>query len=189
MPIFAPTIIPEVELSRVVVGPEDSLETTVAVPKVDKGPKLDDVILPEIKLPITRRALPLPPAGPLGYHHGHKPQGRESSRAPVWAVGRGLFGAKEDKGSRSYQTAPGIVFAYRLHVVRPKGKGNAEGEVFSDRTVFLTGEAGEDDDDEGEEMELVAVDAETARNDPDMDPDTFSDEQKLEEGDESYTVN
>jgi hypothetical protein len=99
-----------------------------------------------------------------------------------------LSGAKEDKSNRSYQTAPGIVFAYRLHVIRPKGEGNAEGEVFSDRTAFLTGEAGEDDDDEVEQMELVAVDAETARNDLDMDSDAFSDEQKLEEGDEESYV-
>lgn len=104
-------------------------------------------------------------------------------------VGGGLSGANEDKSSRSYETAPGIVFAYRLHVIRPKGEDNAEGGVFSDRTAFLTGEAGEDDDDEVEEMELMAVDAETIRNDLDMDPDAFCDEQKLEEGDEeSYIV-
>jgi hypothetical protein len=100
-----------------------------------------------------------------------------------------LSGANEDKSNRSYQTAPGIVFAYRLHVIRPKGGGIAEGEVFSDRTAFLTGEAEEDGDDEVEEMELVAVDAETARNDLDVELDAFGDEQKLEDGDEeSYIV-
>lgn len=104
-------------------------------------------------------------------------------------VGGGLSGANEHTSNRSYQTAPGIVFAYRLHVLRPKREGNAEGELFSDRTAFLTGEAGEDSDGDVEEMELVAVDAETARNDLDIDLDAFGDEQRLEEGDEeSYIV-
>ena len=102
-------------------------------------------------------------------------------------VGGGLSVANERTSNRSYQTAPGIVFAYRLHVIRPKSEDSAEGQLFSDRTAFLTGEAGDEDDDE--EMELVAVDAETARNDLDMDLDAVGDEQKLEEGDEeSYVV-
>lgn len=103
-------------------------------------------------------------------------------------VGGGLSGAREDKRNRSHDTAPGIVFAYRLHVIRPKGEEGAEGGIFSDRTAFLTGEAGEDGEDEEEEMEIVVVDSETVRNDLDLDPDTFSDEQKLEEGDEESFV-
>ncbi len=104
-------------------------------------------------------------------------------------VGGALSGANERTSNRSYQTAPGIVFAYRLHVVRPKSEDDAEGKLFVHRTAFLTGEAGEGDDEEAEEMEFVAVDAETARDDLDVGLKAFSDEQKLEEGDEeSYVV-
>ncbi|KAK4118025.1 hypothetical protein N657DRAFT_464573 [Parathielavia appendiculata] len=107
---------------------------------------------------------------------------------PVEAGG-GLSGSNEHTSNRSYQTAPGIVFAYRLHVIRPKGEDDAEGGLFSDRTAFLTGEAGDDDEEEVGEMELVAVDVKTVRNDLDLDPDVFGNEQKLEEGDEeSYVV-
>ncbi|KAK3375676.1 hypothetical protein B0T24DRAFT_698101 [Lasiosphaeria ovina] len=107
--------------------------------------------------------------------------------APV-EVGGGVSGAREDTGSRSYETAPGIVFAYRLHVIRPKGQGNVEGEIFSDRAAFLTGEEAAEGE---EEVELVAVDVDTARNDLDLEPDAFSDEQKLaknEQGDEESYV-
>lgn len=60
--------------------------------------------------------------------------------------------------------------------------------MFSDRTALLTGEAGgNEDDDVVEEMELVALDAETSRNDLGVNPDAFGDEQKLaEEGEEFY---
>ncbi len=103
-------------------------------------------------------------------------------------VGGGLSGANEWTSNRSYQTAPGIVFAYRLHVIRPKSEDNVEGALFSDRTAFLTGEAGEGDDDEVDEMEFVAVDVETAKDDLDMDVNAVGDEQKLEEGDEESYV-
>ncbi|KAL8417660.1 hypothetical protein RB594_001349 [Gaeumannomyces avenae] len=110
-----------------------------------------------------------------------------AGRTPLGLRGE-LSGAREDTSDRSYQTAPGIVFAYRLHVIRPKGDGDAEGGVFSDRIAFLTGGAEDSDGDEDEEMELVAVDAETARNDLDMDPDALGEEQKFEEGDEESYV-
>lgn len=46
---------------------------------------------------------------------------------------------------------------------------------------------GNEDDDVVEEMELVALDAETSRNDLGVNPDAFGDEQKLaEEGEEFY---
>ncbi|KAI1742162.1 hypothetical protein F4680DRAFT_41820 [Xylaria scruposa] len=42
----------------------------------------------------------------------------------------------------SYDTAPGIVFAYRLHVIRTRRAGLETG-LFSHKSAFLTGAAGE----------------------------------------------
>jgi hypothetical protein len=84
-----------------------------------------------------------------------------------------------------YETAPGIVFAYRLHVIRPKRAG-AEAELFSDRTAFFSG--GPEDDEEEEGMEAVEVNAAVLREDLDLDLDGYE-ERWIEEGDdESYVV-
>lgn len=100
-------------------------------------------------------------------------------------LGGGISGSNERKENKSFETAPGIVFAYRLHVIRPK-RGTVEGELFSERTAFLTGEPG---DDEEEEMELVAVDSTVVRQDLDLEIDAFDRDQKLEGGyEESYIV-
>ncbi|KAI0440551.1 hypothetical protein F4803DRAFT_526845 [Xylaria telfairii] len=83
-----------------------------------------------------------------------------------------------------YETATGIVFAYRLHVIRPKSTGE-EGELFSDRTAFFSGEA--EDDGEEEEMEMVEASGAVLRQDLDLEPDEY-DERKVEGEEESYVV-
>ncbi|KAK4059545.1 hypothetical protein Trihar35433_10821 [Trichoderma harzianum] len=61
-------------------------------------------------------------------------------------------------------TAPGIIFAYSLHVIREKGAGNVESEIFSRRTSFMTG-IGEED----VEIELAEVLLEDLLEDPEED--------------------
>lgn len=64
-----------------------------------------------------------------------------------------------------YETAPGIVSAYRLHMVREKRDGGAESELFSHRTAFYSGEAEDSDDDDNMEMECVDVTAKVVNED------------------------
>lgn len=52
-------------------------------------------------------------------------------------VGSGLSGSSERKITDSYDTAPRIVFAYRLSIIRTKRAG-VEVELFSDKGAFLT---------------------------------------------------
>ncbi|KAF3406267.1 hypothetical protein DPV78_000394 [Talaromyces pinophilus] len=51
--------------------------------------------------------------------------------------GSGLSGSSERRVTDSYDTAPGIVFAYRLSIIRTKRAG-VEVELFSDKGAFLT---------------------------------------------------
>ncbi|KAH7191836.1 uncharacterized protein B0J16DRAFT_331829 [Fusarium flagelliforme] len=67
-------------------------------------------------------------------------------------VGGSLSGGNETTKTDSYETAPGIVFAYRLHVIRPRGSGSLGSEMFSHRKAFMSGEA------EAESMEIMDVD-------------------------------
>jgi hypothetical protein len=86
--------------------------------------------------------------------------------------------------NNSYETAPGIVFAYQVHVIRPKDTGE-EDELFSDRTAFFSGEA---DDEEVEELEAVGVNGVILRQDLDAPLDDY-DEKRFEEADDkSYIV-
>lgn len=55
-------------------------------------------------------------------------------------VGAGLSGSRERTVMDSYDTAPGIVFVYRLSIIRIKRAG-VEVELFSDKGAFLTGNA------------------------------------------------
>jgi hypothetical protein len=55
-------------------------------------------------------------------------------------VNTGLSGSRERKTMDSYDTAPGIVFAYRLFIIRTKRAG-VEVELFSDKGAFLTGDS------------------------------------------------
>lgn len=44
-----------------------------------------------------------------------------------------------------YETAPGIIFAYRLHVIRARRSGLATG-VFEHKSAFMTGTGHRDDE-------------------------------------------
>lgn len=55
-------------------------------------------------------------------------------------VGTGLSGSSEREATDSYDTAPGIVFAYRLFIIRTRRAG-VEVELFSDKGAFLTGDS------------------------------------------------
>ncbi|KAJ4152363.1 hypothetical protein NW754_004156 [Fusarium falciforme] len=66
-------------------------------------------------------------------------------------VGGSLSGGVERTKVDSYETAPGIVFAYRLHVIRPKSSGSSQSEMFSSSKAFWTDKA------ETEPMEVVVV--------------------------------
>lgn len=91
------------------------------------------------------------------------------------AVNRG-----QDKND-SYKTAPGVVFAYRLHVIRTKRDGDVETELFSYRTAFLTGEG--DDEDPEEEWEQAEVSKNVLLDDMKIDPN-FDEYSFGEEGEE-----
>ncbi|KAJ3567927.1 hypothetical protein NPX13_g6599 [Xylaria arbuscula] len=99
-------------------------------------------------------------------------------------LGGNVSGTRGDTQKNGYETAPGIVFAYRLHVIRPKRTGE-EGELFSDRTAFFSGEAENDDDEE--ELEIIEVNGEVLRQDLDLEPDSY-DEKEIEGEDECYVV-
>ncbi|KAM0452242.1 hypothetical protein ACHAPV_008731 [Trichoderma viride] len=88
-----------------------------------------------------------------------------------------------DEAKNSYETAPGIVFAYRLHVIRPKDAGE-EGELFSDRTAFFSGEA----EDEDEEIEIVEANGSVLQEDLDEPPDCYSEKWFEDIDDESYII-
>ncbi|KAH6685687.1 hypothetical protein F5X68DRAFT_240895 [Plectosphaerella plurivora] len=70
-------------------------------------------------------------------------------------VGAGSSVSKGREWSHEYSTAPGIVFAYRLHVIRSRGDG-AESELHSEKTAFMTGD-GEESEDEMEAVEVTAA--------------------------------
>ncbi|KAK2744438.1 hypothetical protein FQN55_006765 [Onygenales sp. PD_40] len=52
----------------------------------------------------------------------------------------------------SYETAPGVIFAYRVHAIRPSRGGGVKTQLFSDRGAFLTGTSERD-----EKMEISDV--------------------------------
>ena len=98
-------------------------------------------------------------------------------------LGGSISGEKENKRNDSYETAKGIVFAYRMHVIRLKDV-DADAELFSDRTAFFSGEA---EDEEGEEMEVVGVDRAVLQQDLDMELENY-DEKRFEEGDDECYI-
>ncbi|KAK2589382.1 hypothetical protein QQS21_012942 [Conoideocrella luteorostrata] len=65
--------------------------------------------------------------------------------------GAGASGKAGNDVSHSHGTAPGVIYAYRLHVIRPKG----ETELFSSKDAFFSG--GDFGDEEQEEMEFAAA--------------------------------
>ncbi|KAK4077921.1 uncharacterized protein Triagg1_3615 [Trichoderma aggressivum f. europaeum] len=101
---------------------------------------------------------------------------------PFSLSGGGDVAVNREQGKNdSYKTAPGVVFAYRLHVIRTKRDGDIETELFSHRTAFLTGE-GEDEDSE-EEWEQTEVSKNVLLSDMEIDPD-FDEYTLGEEGEE-----
>lgn len=102
--------------------------------------------------------------------------------APV-PVGANINYASKHETTKNYETAPGIVFAYQLHVIRSKGAGE-EGELFSDRSAFFSGE-GEDED---EEVEIAEVDRAVLQGVLDEQLDGYSEKRFEEIDDESYIV-
>ncbi|KAB8213017.1 hypothetical protein BDV33DRAFT_210611 [Aspergillus novoparasiticus] len=79
-------------------------------------------------------------------------------------VGMDVHGERKMDNTDSWVTAPGVVFAYRLNIIREKKSGNRESEIFSHRTAFMTGFGGED-----VEMEIGEVLLEELLEDPEED--------------------
>lgn len=75
-------------------------------------------------------------------------------------VGADLHGETRRDKVDSYETAPRIVFAYRLNVIRQIRKCNVESELFSHRTAFMTGGIEEE-----MEMEVAEIDAQELKDD------------------------
>ncbi|OPB36007.1 hypothetical protein A0O28_0111730 [Trichoderma guizhouense] len=90
----------------------------------------------------------------------------------------------EQSKKDSYKTAPGVVFAYRLHVIRTKRDGDVEPELFSHRTAFLTGEGEDENTEEELEWEYGEVSKNVLLDDMEVDPD-FDEYPLGEEGEES----
>ncbi|KAF3056076.1 hypothetical protein CFAM422_012934 [Trichoderma lentiforme] len=89
----------------------------------------------------------------------------------------------EQSKKNSYKTAPGVVFAYRLHVIRTKRDGDVETELFSHRTAFLTGEGEDENTEEELEWEYGEVSKHVLLDDMEVDPD-FDEYPLGEEGEE-----
>ncbi|KAL7946666.1 hypothetical protein V8C42DRAFT_318487 [Trichoderma barbatum] len=105
-----------------------------------------------------------------------------TATGPLSLTGGSGVANREQSKKDSYKTAPGIVFAYRLHVIRTKRDGEVGTELFSHRTAFLTGE-GEDEESE-EEWEYREVSENVLLDDMEVDPD-FDEYSMGEEGQES----
>jgi hypothetical protein len=76
-------------------------------------------------------------------------------------VGAGITGGKESSKIDSYETAPGIIFAYRLHAIRVRGSGTISSEMFSNKERFMSGQPVPD----AEPFEVVDVDADVLKAD------------------------
>ncbi|KAL6857760.1 hypothetical protein ACO1O0_005202 [Amphichorda felina] len=80
-------------------------------------------------------------------------------------VGGEISGGVDRTKVNSYETAPGIVFAFRVYIIRPKGQGGrAKSEMFTHRAEFATGRA----DSEPEIMEIIEATPENLREDIDV---------------------
>ncbi|PHH80807.1 hypothetical protein CDD80_6897 [Ophiocordyceps camponoti-rufipedis] len=132
-------------------------------------------------------------------------------------TGGGVSGGVEDSKTDGYETAAGVVLAYRLHVVRPKG-ANVEVELFSCRTALCSDQSriggvevdlGNEDVlrdeelsesneveveveevriDEGDEMEAIEVDEAVLRQDVGLDPSVYSEVEMDEEEKETFIL-
>jgi hypothetical protein len=99
--------------------------------------------------------------------------GPPSGTIPAEVGGR----IKHERGKTatdSYDTAPGIVFAYQLNVIRTRRAG-VETELFSHASGFLTGEGGKKED------PLVVVDATKEEIDEDLEEEVEYDSAEIGE--------
>ncbi|KAF3902115.1 hypothetical protein ABW21_db0203560 [Orbilia brochopaga] len=78
-------------------------------------------------------------------------------------IGAAVSGDREKKTTHSYEASQGIVFAYRLHVIRAHRDGDADAELFTHRTAFLTGEGSGDEEEDG--MECVDATGKVVKED------------------------
>ncbi|KAJ4113131.1 hypothetical protein NW760_014224 [Fusarium oxysporum] len=95
-------------------------------------------------------------------------------------VGGGISGGRESSKTDSYETAPGIIFAYRLHAIRLQGSGNVSSEMFSHRKLFMSNRPDSDP------MEVVDVTAEVLKADKEEDEAPKYETEDL--GDEEYCL-
>lgn len=68
-------------------------------------------------------------------------------------VGGDVHGKSGRELVDSYEAGAGVIFAYRVHIIREKKDEHAESGIFSSRVAFMSAGSGEDD----EEVELEAV--------------------------------
>jgi len=117
---------------------------------------------------------------------------KNSSNSSVGAEGSGPppgtipaeVGAKakhenQETVTDSYDTAPGIVFAYQMYVIRTYRAGS-ETELFAGKSGFLTGESGE------EEKPLVLVEATKEEIDEDLEEEV--EYESVEIGDDELCI-
>ncbi|KAF5655149.1 hypothetical protein F25303_832 [Fusarium sp. NRRL 25303] len=115
---------------------------------------------------------------------GHNPSLSASGptgTVPV-EVGGGISGGKESSKTDSYETAPGIIFAYRLHAIRVRGSGAVGSEMFVNKKAFMSGRPGPD----SEPFEVVDVDVEVLKGDKEEEDAPKYDMEGL--GDEEYCL-
>ena len=94
-------------------------------------------------------------------------------------LGAGVTHARETTVTDSYETAPEIVYAYRVHVVRYKRAG-VEMELFQSKSAFMTGSGRVDD----EELPIVV---EGTKEELDADLEEDNDYKETQgEGDDVY---
>jgi hypothetical protein len=86
---------------------------------------------------------------------------------------------QQEKVTDSYDTAPGIVFAYQMYVIRTQRAG-VETELFTHASAFLTGEGGE------KEEPLVLVDATKEEIDEDLEEEV--EYESLQVGDDEWCI-
>ncbi|KAI2616650.1 hypothetical protein GGS26DRAFT_441555 [Hypomontagnella submonticulosa] len=98
--------------------------------------------------------------------------------APV-ELGAEVHGERGKDVLDSYETAPGIVFAYRVNVIRQKRDGYVESEIFAHKTAFMTG-MGEDDE---EQIEMEAVEVTKGVLEDDLEEEIDTAEHQLSNGD------
>lgn len=91
--------------------------------------------------------------------------------------------SRAGQSTHSHETAPGVVYAYRLHVIRPRSD-DIETEMFESREAFFTGD-GPNGKGNSESMEMVDATPDVIRQDLSETP-SISDVYEL--GDDKFVV-